>query len=67
MKTREVRKVKEMFSYPCLFRHDAMTTNGGNGLQLHALPSAADKRVFDITLHPLYSQEKAPDFKGWEA
>ena len=22
-----------------------MTTNGGDGLQLHALPSAADKRV----------------------
>ena len=64
MKTREVHKVKVMFSSPCLFRHDAMMTNGGDGLQLHALPSAADKRVFDITLHPLYSQEKASVFKG---
>jgi len=64
MKTREVRKVKEMFSSPCLFRHDAMKTNGGDGLQIHALPSAADKRVFDSTLYPLHSQEKAPVFKG---
>jgi len=57
-------KMKEMFLSPCLFRHDAMTTNEGDGLQFHALPSTADKRVFDITLYPLYSQEKAPVFKG---
>ena len=64
MKIREVRKVKEMFVYPYLFRYDAMTTNGSDGLQLHALLSAADVFVFGITLYPLYSYEKAPVFEG---
>ena len=41
-----------------------MTTNGVDGLQLHPLPSTADKRVFEIPLYPLYSQEKAPVFMG---
>jgi hypothetical protein len=71
MKIGEVRKVKEMFVSPYLFRHDAMTTNGGDGFQPGALPSAADKRVciwhHALSIHftprkkPLFSKDRRLD------